>query len=154
MVTWKSRKNATIPQQSRVLIVEVKKQDYPNCTYVRMPVGLLLCDVITTEFIRYSFIFFVAVVTVSDGEHVGTLYKNPGSQISQQSQQKKPVISLHQQPATLLCGWVSHQKMAIMFLTYFEPSDTINDPKVGLNIRSRRVSMKLDLSGPTKQPYI
>lgn len=67
---------------------------------------------------------------------------------------KKPVISLHQQPATLLCGWVSHQKMAIMFLTYFEPSDTINDPKVGLNIRSRRVSMKLDLSGPTKQPYI
>jgi hypothetical protein len=44
--------------------------------------------------------------------------------------------------------------MAIMFLTYFMPSAIINDPKVGLNIRSRRVSMKLDLSGPTKQPYI
>lgn len=80
--------NATIPQQSRVLIVKVKKQGYPNCTYVRMPVGFLLGDVITTEFIRYSLIFFVAVVTVSDGEHVGTLSKNPGTQTSQQSQQE------------------------------------------------------------------
>lgn len=67
---------------------------------------------------------------------------------------RKSVISSRQQSITILCSSVSHQKLAIMFLTYFMPSAIINDPKVGLNIRSRRVSMKLDLSGPTKQPYI
>lgn len=44
-------------------------------SHVRIPIGLLLEEVITTEFIRCSFIFFVASVTVSDGEHVGTLQK-------------------------------------------------------------------------------
>jgi hypothetical protein len=38
-----------------------------------MPIGLLLGEVMITEFMRCSFILFVAVVTVSDGEHIGTL---------------------------------------------------------------------------------
>lgn len=46
---------------------------YPKYTYVRMPIGLLLGEVMITEFMRCSFILFVAVVTVSDGEHIGTL---------------------------------------------------------------------------------
>jgi hypothetical protein len=37
---------------------------------VRMPRGLLLTEVIITEFIRCSFIFFVAVRTVSDSATV------------------------------------------------------------------------------------
>lgn len=48
-----------------------------SCSYVRMPVGLLLGETIITEFIRFSFIFFVAAVTVSDAEQVGTLQHKP-----------------------------------------------------------------------------
>jgi hypothetical protein len=40
---------------------------------VRMPRGLLLAEVIITEFIRCSFIFFVAVRTVSDSATVAAL---------------------------------------------------------------------------------
>jgi hypothetical protein len=62
-----------------------------------MPTGLLLTEVIITEFIRCSFICFVAVRTVSDSETVAA-----------------PLPSV------------------------------IKVPKVGLNIRSQNVSIKLD----------
>lgn len=42
---------------------------------MRIPLGFLLDEVTMTELIRRSLIFFVAVVTVSDDEHVATLQK-------------------------------------------------------------------------------
>jgi hypothetical protein len=47
-----------------------------------MPTGLLLTEVIITEFIRRSFICFVAVRTVSDGETVAALHHHNHTSIT------------------------------------------------------------------------
>lgn len=62
----------------------------------------------------------------------------------------------HQLPSLLhICAFKSTEssnqhKSQLKIWTYFVPS-TIKDPRVGLNIFSRSVSMKFDLSGPNKQ---